>query len=86
VKTIGIIKSDNFPIEMALKILKLPSGKIFDRNRFIALIPEQSPEYYQLYLDGCEKPLRIDRTDAMVIETTIDGGGELIFSTAEITE
>jgi hypothetical protein len=32
---------------MALKILKLPSGKIFDRNRFIALIPEQSPEYFQ---------------------------------------
>jgi hypothetical protein len=68
---------------MSLKILKLPSGKIFDRQRFVALIPEPSPEYFQLYLDGCEKPLRIDRTDAMVIETTIDGGGELIFSTAE---
>lgn len=71
---------------MALKILKLPSGKIFDRNRFIALIPEQSPEYFQLYLEGCEKPLRIDRTDAMVVETTIDGGGELIFSTVEVAE
>jgi hypothetical protein len=71
---------------MTLKILKLPSGKIFDRNRFIALIPEQSPEYFQLYLEGCEKSLRIDRTDAMVVETTIDGGGELIFSTAEVTE
>lgn len=64
---------------MDIQILKLPSGKIFDRHRFVALIPEPSPEYYQLYLDGCEKPLRIDRTDAMIIETTIDGGGELIF-------
>jgi hypothetical protein len=68
---------------MAINILKLPSGKIFDRERFIALIPEQSPEYYQLYLDGCEKPIRIDRTDAMVIETTIDGGGELILATGD---
>jgi hypothetical protein len=65
---------------MAIDILKLPSGKLFNRQRFIALIPEQSPEYYQLYLDGCEKPIRIDRTDAMVIETTIDGGGELILA------
>ncbi|MFM2304979.1 MAG: hypothetical protein RLZZ135_2391 [Cyanobacteriota bacterium] len=69
---------------MTIDILKLPSGKIFDRNRFIALIPEPSPEYFQLYLAGCEKPLRIDRTDAMVIETTIDGGGELIFADRDI--
>jgi hypothetical protein len=68
---------------MAINILKLPSGKIFDRARFVALIPEQSPEYYQLYLDGCEKSIRIDRTDAMVIETTIDGGGELILATGD---
>lgn len=70
---------------MAINILKLPSGKLFDRNRFVALIPEQSPEYYQLYLDGCEKPIRIDKTDAMVIETTIDGGGELIFADRDVT-
>ncbi len=68
---------------MAIDILKLPSGKLFDRQRFIALIPEPSLEYYQLYLDGCEKPIRIDRTDAMVIETTIDGGGELILTTGD---
>jgi hypothetical protein len=70
---------------MAINILKLPSGKLFDRNRFVALIPEQSPEYYQLYLDGCEKPIRIDKTDAMVVETTIDGGGELIFADRDVT-
>jgi hypothetical protein len=69
---------------MAINILKLPSGKLFDRNRFVALIPEQSPEYYQLYLDGCEKPIRIDKTDAMVVETTIDGGGELIFADRDV--
>mgnify|MGYP003537772889 FL=1 len=63
---------------------KLPSGKLFDRNRFVALIPEQSPEYYQLYLDGCEKPIRIDKTDAMVVENTIDGGGELIFADRDV--
>jgi hypothetical protein len=68
---------------MTINILKLPSGKIVNRDRFVALIPEQSPEYYQLYLDGCEKPFRIDRTDAMVIETTIDGGGELILATRD---
>jgi hypothetical protein len=68
---------------MAINILKLPSGKIFDRTRFVSLIPEQSPEYYQLYLDGCEKSIRIDRTDAMVIETTIDSGGELILATGD---
>jgi hypothetical protein len=68
---------------MVINILKLPSGKIFDRHRFVALIPEQSPEYYQLYLDGCEKPIRIDKTDAMIIETTIDGGGELILGSGE---
>jgi hypothetical protein len=71
---------------MTLQILKLPSGKMFDRHRFIALIPEPSPEYFQLYLDGCDRPLRIDRTDAMVIETTIDGGGELIFSNVELSD
>jgi hypothetical protein len=71
---------------MAINILKLPSGKIVNRDRFVALLPEQSPEYYQLYLDGCEKPLRIDRTDAMVIETTIDGGGELILTTGDSIE
>jgi hypothetical protein len=71
---------------MKLNILKLPSGKIFNRDRFIALLPEQSPEYYQLYLDGCEKSIRIDRTDAMIIETTIDGGGELIFAATETTD
>jgi len=70
---------------MTINILKLPSGKLFDRNRFVALIPEQSPEYYQLYLDGCEKPIRIDKTDAMVVETTIDGGGELIFADRDVT-
>ena len=51
-------------------IIELPSGKIIDLNRFVALLPDEeaeSQEYY-LILEGCEKAIALNSQEAISIK------------------
>lgn len=48
--------------------IKLPSGKLIDLSRFVALLEDDSTENnYQLSLDGLNQTINIDATDAEFI-------------------
>jgi hypothetical protein len=51
-------------------IIKLPSGKILDLNRFVALFPEDetTSDRYSLILEGCSYIIHLDRSEADAIE------------------
>ena len=42
------------------RTIELPSGKIIDLNRFVALVPDEKAENqeYHLILEGCEKAMQ----------------------------
>ena len=49
--------------------VKLPSGKLIDLSRFVALLEDDNSteNHYQLSLDGLNKPIDIDAIDAEFI-------------------
>jgi hypothetical protein len=44
--------------------IKLPSGKIVDLNRFVALFPTDKTSEYDLILEGYANPISLEQTDA----------------------
>jgi hypothetical protein len=44
--------------------IKLPSGKILDLNRFVALFPTDKTSEYDLILEGYSNPISLEQTDA----------------------
>jgi hypothetical protein len=50
--------------------IELPSGKVFNLDRFIALLPTENTEKYQysLILEGYSQAIEIDKTEAEVIK------------------
>jgi hypothetical protein len=61
-RTIRKIRNMSSPI-------KLPSGKIVDLNRFVALFPsdESTKGKYELILDGYRKPINLEQKDVEFI-------------------
>ena len=51
--------------------LHLPSGKVIDFARFVALLPTIDPAVTELVLDGASQPLGLDQDDAEVIQCKI---------------
>lgn len=53
--------------------IELPSGKIIDLNRFVALIPDEkaTDKTYSLILQGCEKAIALDVTEAISVKEHI---------------
>lgn len=49
--------------------IKLPSGKVLDLNRFVALLPQDDigKHQYSLILEGYSQAIGLDRTEADVI-------------------
>jgi hypothetical protein len=54
--------------------IELPSGKVFNLDRFIALLPtEDTDEYqYSLILEGYSQAIEIDKTEAEVIKQKLE--------------
>lgn len=53
--------------------IKLPSGKLIDLSRFVALLEDDSTENnYQLSLDGLNQTINIDATDAEFISHLLE--------------
>jgi hypothetical protein len=54
--------------------IKLPSGKLIDLSRFVALLPdEETPKnHYKLSLDGLDKAIDIDSFDAEFISKKLE--------------
>ncbi|HEY9769962.1 MAG TPA: hypothetical protein V6C71_15955 [Coleofasciculaceae cyanobacterium] len=50
--------------------IELPSGKIIDLNRFVALVPDEKAanEKYHLILEGCEKAIVLDSQEATSVK------------------
>jgi hypothetical protein len=50
--------------------IELPSGKIIDLNRFVALVPDEKAEneQYHLILEGCEKAIALNATEATSVK------------------
>ncbi|WP_019504693.1 hypothetical protein [Pleurocapsa sp. PCC 7319] len=50
--------------------IELPSGKIIDLNRFVALVPDEKTENqeYHLILEGCEKAIALDSQEATSVK------------------
>jgi Skp family chaperone for outer membrane proteins len=55
-------------------IAKLPSGKILDISRFVALIPILNVvnTSYDLILEGCSTPINIEANDAHALEQLLE--------------
>jgi hypothetical protein len=51
--------------------IELPSGKLIDLDRCIALIPAEVSQGWQLVLDGMTQTLIVDPQDALVIKASI---------------
>jgi hypothetical protein len=51
--------------------IELPSGKLIDLDRCIALIPAEISQGWQLVLEGMNQTLIIDPQDALVIKASI---------------
>jgi hypothetical protein len=51
--------------------IELPSGKLVDLDRCIALIPAELSQGWQLVLEGMKETLSIDRQDALVLKASI---------------
>lgn len=56
--------------------VELPSGKILNLARFIALMPIENAkdDCYELILEGYATPIRIDRKDADIIKQLLNLG------------
>lgn len=52
--------------------IELPSGKLVDLERCIALIPAELSQGWQLVLEGMTQTLIIDPQDALVIKASIN--------------
>jgi hypothetical protein len=54
--------------------IELPSGKVFNLDRFIALLPTENTEKYQysLILEGYSQAIEIDKTEAEVIKQKLE--------------
>lgn len=54
-------------------IAKLPSGKVLDISRFIALIPASNVTQgdYELILEGYSTPINIEASDALALENLL---------------
>lgn len=54
--------------------IKLPSGKLIDLSRFVALLEDDNStdNNYQLSLDGLNKTINIDATDAEFINQKLE--------------
>ena len=52
------------------KTIELPSGKIIDLNRFVALVPDEKTgnQEYHLILDGYDKAIALDSQEAKSIK------------------
>ena len=52
------------------KTIELPSGKIIDLNRFVALVPDKTEanKEYHLILEGCEKAIALDSQEAISVK------------------
>jgi hypothetical protein len=52
------------------KTIELPSGKIIDLNRFVALMPDEkeTDNTYSLILEGCEKAIALDAQEAISVK------------------
>ena len=50
--------------------IELPSGKIIDLNRFVALVPNDTAanQEYHLILEGCEKAIALDSQEALSVK------------------
>jgi hypothetical protein len=51
--------------------IELPSGKLIDLDRCIALIPTEVSQGWQLVLEGMTQTLIVDPQDALVIKASI---------------
>ncbi len=52
------------------KTIELPSGKIIDLSRFVALLPDEktTDDTYSLILEGCERAIALDSQEAISIK------------------
>ncbi|WP_319421486.1 hypothetical protein [Pleurocapsa sp. FMAR1] len=52
------------------KTIELPSGKIIDLNRFVALVPDEKTEneQYYLILEGYDKAIALDSQEARSVK------------------
>lgn len=52
------------------KTIELPSGKIIDLNRFVALVPDEKAENqeYHLILEGYDKAIALDSQEAISVK------------------
>ena len=59
--------------------IKLPSGKLIDLSRFIALLPDEqtTEDKYKLSLDGLNKSIELDAKDAEFIHHQLEFRAEL---------
>ena len=50
--------------------IELPSGKIIDLNRFVALLPDEKTEKqeYHLILEGCDRAIALDSQEALTVK------------------
>jgi len=50
--------------------IELPSGKIIDLNRFVALVPDEKTENqeYHLILEGYDKAIALDSQEALSVK------------------
>ena len=50
--------------------IELPSGKIIDLNRFVALLPDEKTENqeYHLILEGCDQAIALDSQEALSVK------------------
>jgi hypothetical protein len=54
--------------------IELPSGKIIDLSRFVALIPDEKATHneYHLILEGCEKAIALDAEEATLMKKQLN--------------
>ena len=59
--------------------IKLPSGKLIDLSRFVALLPgeETTANHYKLSLFGLDKAIDIDSSDADFITKKLELKSEI---------
>lgn len=50
------------------KLIGLPSGKLFDLDRFIALLPDRKNEQYELFLEGYSLPINLEKKDVLALK------------------
>lgn len=50
--------------------IELPSGKIIDLNRFVALVPDEKADNreYHLILEGCDKAIALNSQEARSVK------------------